>query len=301
MKIATLLKNTQKPFFSLEFFPPKDTAQWPKFFAMTEQLKALDPLFVSVTYGAGGSSQSNTLEITARLRTMEFEPMAHLTCVGTSSKHINEFLQNLRRVGVDNVLALRGDPPKSFGQTASSEENHAQSFDWHAEEFHYAADLVRHVRRVQPDMGLAVAGYPAPHPESASFVVDRAHTVSKIKAGADFVITQLFFDVREYFDLVDDMRRQGIHVPIIPGILPVQSLQSIRTVLAMCGANIPGKLYLQLEAAHKEGGEEAVREVGLSFAIQQIQQLLNGGAPGIHLYTLNRAELCLRLAQSIQC
>lgn len=285
MNIGTSIQQCTKPFYSLEFFPPKDQGQWPQFFSTVERLKALNPLFASVTYGAGGSTQDYTIEITARIRQMGLEPMAHLTCVGASLEHLSQCLQRLAEAGVDNVLALRGDAPAG------------QDTDWKAVDFGYASDLVRFVRRVQPHMGVGVAGYPAPHPESHSFAMDRVHTLEKVRAGADFVVTQLFFDVREYFDLVDFMRQKQVSVPIIPGILPVQSFDSVRRVLSMCGANIPGKLYLELEAAHLKGGAEAVREVGLRFAVNQIRQLVDGGAPGIHLYTLNRAGLCLRLVE----
>ncbi len=291
MKIAELINKSSKPFFSLEFFPPKDKEQWPNFFNCVEKLKELDPLFVSVTYGAGGSSQDNTLEIATRLHEMQLVPMAHLTCVGSTAKHINDFLFKLNQAGINNVLALRGDPPKDINQ---------EGFDWQNAEFKYAEDLVHFVRKTAPQMGIGVAGYPAPHPESPTFATDRAYTLSKIKAGAEFVITQLFFDVREYFDLVDTLKEKNIHIPIIPGVLPIQSFDSIKRVLSMCGANIPGNLYLQLEKAHSSGGEEAVREVGLEFAILQIKQLIAGGAKGIHLYTLNRSGLCLRLAQALK-
>lgn len=285
MNIGTSIRQCTKPFYSLEFFPPKDQAQWPQFFSTVERLQAINPLFASVTYGAGGSTQDYTIEITARIRQMGLEPMAHLTCVGASPDYLSQCLQRLVEAGVDNVLALRGDAPAG------------QNVDWSAADFRYASDLVHFVRRVQPQMGVGVAGYPAPHPESRSFVMDRTHTLEKVRAGADFVVTQLFFDVREYFDLVDFMRRQQVNIPIIPGILPVQSFDSVRRVLSMCGANIPGKLYLELEAAHLKGGAEAVRDVGLRFAVNQIRQLIDGGAPGIHLYTLNRAGLCLQLAE----
>ncbi len=292
MKIVELLKNTNKPFFSLEFFPPKNQEQWPDFFSCVEKLKSLEPLFASVTYGAGGSSQDNTLEIAKRLRQMDLEPLVHLTCVGANAARINSFLQSLRQSNIDNVLALRGDAPKGQEEACALAEKESG--------FRYAEDLVRYMRRVQPEMGVAVAGYPAPHPQSPTFALDRAYTLSKVRAGADFVVTQVFFDVREYFDFVDALRQENIHTPVIPGVLPIQSLASLKVLLSMCGANIPGKLYLELEAAHEKGGEEAVREAGLTFAIQQIRQLIEGGAPGIHLYTLNKAELCLRLAQAVK-
>lgn len=288
MNIGQRLQSCKKPFFSLEFFPPKEEQQWPVFLETVQRLAVLDPLFASVTYGAGGSSQDSTLEITERIQRMGLETMAHLTCVGASPERIRDFLSRLAAAGVHNVLALRGDAPKG------------EHMDWDKAPFRYAADLVCFVRETQPEMSVAVAGYPAPHPESLSFAADRAHTLAKIRAGADFVVTQLFFDVREYFDLVDRLRAEGVTVPVIPGILPVQSLDSIRRVLRMCGANIPGNLYLALEEAHQRGGVEAVRDVGMRFAVTQIRQLLDGGAPGIHLYTLNRAGLCLRLAEEVR-
>ena len=240
MNIGQLIAERGKPFYSFEFFPPKDPDQWPDFFKMAERLAPLEPLFTSVTYGAGGSSQDATLEIVSHLKKeFQFETMAHLTCVGATQDYITQYLQRLRDNGVDNVLALRGDIPK--GQD----------------------------------------------------------TVAKIREGADFVITQLFFDVREYLHFVDRLSDMGVSVPVIPGILPIQSLESIRRTLSLCGANIPGKLYLALEEANAKGGAEAVREAGLKFAVQQIRTLLDNGAPGIHLYTLNKASMCLRIAEEV--
>jgi methylenetetrahydrofolate reductase (NADPH) len=169
--------------------------------------------------------------------------------------------------------------------------------DWNKAVFRYAADLARFIREQDPLMGLAVAGYPAAHPESATFSADRDHTCEKIRAGADFVITQLFFDAREYEDFVRHLRARGITAPVIPGVLPIQSLESVRRILSLCGANIPGKLYLELEAANDSGGAAAVKEAGIAFAVRQIKRLLEFGAPGIHLYTLNRASTCLRIVE----
>jgi methylenetetrahydrofolate reductase (NADPH) len=285
MNIARQIAAAEKPFYSLEFFPPKEEKDWPAFFATVEQLRGIRPLFVSVTYGAGGSTQHATRALAGKLREMSLETMVHLTCVGADKAKIAAFLRELRAAGVENVLALRGDPPQG------------RSVDWGKAAFRYAADLVRFVRDQDPLMGLAVAGYPAAHPESATFSADREHTCEKIRAGADLVITQLFFDVREYEDFIRYLRAQGVTIPIIPGVLPIQSLESVRRILSLCGANIPGKLYLELEAANERGGAAAVKEAGIAFAVRQIRRLREFGAPGIHLYTLNRASTCLRIVE----
>lgn len=288
MKIRQALEARKGPFYSLEFFPPKDPAEWPAFFGIVERLKALDPLFASVTCGAGGSTRSYTLEIASRLKDgYGLEPMPHLTCVGATADSLREALDGFRAAGIDNVMALRGDKPRDAGP------------DWNEGTFRHAGDLVRFTRDGGYDFSVGVAAYPAPHPESPSFRSDREHLVRKIEAGADLVVTQLFFDSREYVALVDHLREHGVTAPVIPGVLPIQSLASIRRTLSMCGANIPGNLYLRLEEAHARGGTEAVKEAGLAFAVDQIKRLLDGGAPGVHLYTLNRAELCLRIADEV--
>ena len=286
MKIADLIAK-RSPFYSLEFFPPKKRENWPGFFTVVEKLNVLDPLFVSVTYGAGGSTQDNTLDITTRLAKSGLVPMAHLTCVGASEKGIRTYVEKLLAAGVHNILALRGDVPKG------------EDIRWEECEYSYASDLVSFVTREYPDMGIGVAAYLTPHPESAGFAEDRAATAHKMNAGSDFAVTQLFFDHREYFEYVAQMRSLGVHKPILPGVFPVQSLDSIRRVLSLSGCNIPAKLYLAIEEAYRTGGEEAVRETGIAFAAEQIRRLLDGGAPGIHLYTLNKADVCLRIAEAV--
>ena len=287
MKISeSIAARNGKQFYSLEFFPPKEKHNWPSFIETVNKLKAIDPLFASVTYGAGGGTQDNTLEITAKVKAeCGMEAMAHLTCVGTDKERISKFLDSLDKSGVHNILALRGDVPAG------------QNVDWDKAEFRHASDLVSFVRERYPHFGVSVAGYPAPHPEAVSVRLDRQHTALKVRSGSDFIVTQLFFDVREYFDLVESLKDLGVTVPIIPGVLPIQSLDSIRRILTLSGANIPGKLYLELEAAHEKGGAEAVKEAGIKFAVAQIRRLIDGGAPGIHLYTLNRASTCIRIVQ----
>jgi methylenetetrahydrofolate reductase (NADPH) len=234
----------------------------------------------------------NTLEIARRL-TQEggYLAMPHLTCVGSSRERIVDCLEQLRAMGISNVLALRGDAPKQL-------LNAGGKFDWRGEAFRHASELAAFVRASFPDFGLAVAAYPAPHPESSTLEEDRVYTAIKLKV-SDFAITQLFFDVREYIDLRDRLRALGVDKPVLPGVLPIQSFESLRHVLALCGANIPARLYIALEEAHRRGGAEAVREAGLRFAVEQIRLLLDAGAPGIHLYTLNKAELCLRIAEAV--
>jgi methylenetetrahydrofolate reductase (NADPH) len=286
VKIIDAIARCGRPFYSLEFFPPKDETFTPGFLDAVERLRALNPLFVSVTYGAGGGARNNTLDITARLAQRGFTPMAHLTCVGSSSAGLRAFLDSLSHAGVDNILALRGDAPKD------------RPFRWEDGEFQYASDLVAFVRREFPEFGIGVAAYPTPHPESVSYAADRQATRDKL-AASDFGVTQLFFDPREYFEYVEQMHALGVTKPILPGVLPIQSLESIRRVLSLSGGNIPAKLYLSLEDAHSKGGNEAVKEAGIAFAVRQIRRLLDGGAPGIHLYTLNKADTCLRIAEEV--
>ena len=289
MKISDKIKNCQKPFCSFEFFPPRDRGQWPAFFDIARRLRELNPQFVSITYGAGGSTQDNTLEVARHLHCeLGFETLVHLTCVKSSREKIDAFLGDLAAAGIENILALRGDPPQG------------EDYDWSNAEFHHASDLVRYVRDHHPNFDLGVAAYPYPHPESSSFQLDRSFTQQKIQAGANFVITQLMFDVREYFDLVERLNSMGIMIPIIPGILPVLSMDSLRRTLSMCGANMPGKLFFQMEEAHNQGGPDAVKEAGIQFAIEQCRKLLEWGAPGIHLYTLNRADTVTRIVNELR-
>ena len=288
MRIAELLSK-RTPFLSLEFFPPKDRAEWPAFFATVERLKALNPLFASVTYGAGGSTQSDTLELVSRLaQEYGLETMAHLTCVGADTEKLTAFLDQLVVAGVHNVLALRGDLP----QDASPEVFACLPLQ-------NASDLVTFIRATHPEIGVGVAGYPETHPEAESPAADLSYLKLKVDQGGDFIVTQLFFDNQHYFDFVRKARALGITKPIIPGILPVVSLKVIQRIVSLCGAGIPPAFLQELEAADQRGGAVAVEEVGVAFARKQAQELLAAGAPGVHLYTLNRADAVLKLAQGL--
>ena len=278
-----------KQFISLEYFPPKGHGEWPAFFKTVERLCSLNPLFASVTYGAGGSTHRDTMEIVTRLqREHGLEAMAHLTCVGSSPEEVKHFLNELASAGVSNVLALRGDAPNEAapGVAPSSTLEHA-------------SDLVSFIRSSHPELGIGVAGYPEAHPESLSPESDLSFLKLKLDNGADFSITQLFFDNRLYFDFVRMARSADITKPIIPGILPVVSLKVIKKIVSLCGATIPADYLAALEEADLSGGATAVQKVGVAFARRQAQELLKAGVPGVHIYTLNRAEVVLELVDGL--
>ncbi len=275
MKIQSLFGNEQ-PVISFEFFPPKDDAGADTLFQTIETLKQLTPSFVSVTYGAGGSTRRKTLEITERIkREIGIEAMAHLTCVGHSRGEILELLDELETAGIENIMALRGDPPK--GET---------NFVPHPDGFRFASELVQFIRS-KKSFCLGVAGYPEVHPEAISKEDDLANLKRKVETGGQFIVTQLFFDSKDYFDLVQRADSAGIHVPIVPGIMPISNVAQIKRFTQMCGAKLPGDLLSKLEAV--EGDNEAVTQVGIQHATNQCKMLLRGGAPGIHFYTLNKS------------
>lgn len=284
MQIVDLIRPGQ-PFLSLEFFPPKERSQWPGFFDVVRQLKVLAPLFCSVTYGAGGGTQHNTLEIVTRMK-QEYglEPLTHLTCVGADAAKLRDFLDQVRQGGVENVLALRGDPP--HGSTTFVPDN---------EDFQYGKDLVAFIRQSYPDLCIGVAGYPETHPESPSAEADLFHLKQKVDAGADFIITQLFFNNDVYFDFVARARQAGITAPIVPGVLPVANLAALKRMLSFCGATVPAEYMQDLERVHALYGDSGVRGLGLGYAKNQVRGLLDRGAPGVHLYTLNKADTCLEI------
>lgn len=288
MRISDLLAR-HKRFLSLEFFPPKEKEAWPAFFQEVERLTSLNPLFVSVTYGAGGSTQVNTLELVTRLKQdYQLNPMAHLTCVGASEESLRAFMDALGAAGIDNVLALRGDPPQ--GQADFKAENAA---------FQHASDLAAFIHTAYPAMGIGVAGYPEKHPQAPSLEADLDFLELKIAKGGSFVITQLFFDNTFYFDFVAKARARGITAPIIPGVLPILNLASVKRIVSLCGATLPPAYLAQLEEASVAGGPDAVRAVGVAYAKAQARDLLERGAPGIHLYTLNKAQACLDIVEGL--
>lgn len=277
----------RRPLRSIEFFPPKDDAGVEALRQTASALKSVSPDFVSVTYGAGGSTRQRTAEVSGLLKSQfGFTVMPHLTCVGHSRAELNDIADRIHGDGFRNIMALRGDPPKG-----SSEFNAA------SDGLRYANELVSLLKARHPDFCLGVGGYPEKHPEAASADADLESLRRKVDAGADFVTTQLFFDNDAYYRFVDRCRKAGIHVPIVPGIMPVLSLKQIRRFTSMCGTSLPQLLIRRLEAA----GEMAdiVEAVGIDWSLQQIRDLLGRGAPGYHLYILNRAKSALALAAGL--
>jgi len=288
LRVCDLIKG-KSPFISLEFFPPKEREAWPGFFEVVEKLKELEPLFASVTYGAGGSTQDNTLAIVTRMkRDHGIEPLTHLTSVGASAGKLDDFLKSLRAADIENVLALRGDPPRGV-----------DDFDFSSQDFRHATDVIEFIGAKYPEICVGGAAYPEPHFESPSIKSDLEMVALKVKKGARFLVTQMFFDNRMYFDYVERLMEMGADVPVVPGVLPILSLKSAKFILSLCGAAIPGKFLSALEKAHEEGGDDAVYELGIDYATKQAQQLLDGGAPGVHLYTLNRAEAVLEIGRNL--
>ncbi|MES1175340.1 MAG: methylenetetrahydrofolate reductase [NAD(P)H] [Myxococcales bacterium] len=276
MKITAKLAP-KTPAFSFEFFPPKDEAGVDRLFETVARLQVYEPAYVSVTYGAGGSTRKLTVDLVTRIkREVGLEAMAHLTCVGATREEISSVLDQLRDGGIENVLALRGDPPK--GETAFVKSEGG---------FGYASELTAFIRS-RYDFCLAGACYPECHPESASPDADLANVKRKVDAGADVLVTQLFFDSKDYFSYVARARAAGIAVPIIAGIMPITNVSQVKRFTALCGAGIPEPLLKRLEAAGSDA--EAVQVIGVEHAAAQCRELLDGGAPGIHFYTLNRSH-----------
>jgi methylenetetrahydrofolate reductase (NADPH) len=273
--------ETGEPIFSFEFFPPKTDAGVASLFETLRQLRPLGPSFVSVTWGAGGSTQGRTLELVTRIkRDTEIEAMAHLTCGGVARSDLEGTLSALRAAGIDNVLALRGDPPR--GQ---------REFVPHPDGLAHASDLVKLCADFSAREGKAftvgAACYPEGHIESRDLAQDLRHLKAKVDAGAHFLITQLFFDNRVYFDFVGRARAAGIEVPILPGIMPITNVDQIERFTAMCGARVPAKLTAALRVRRED--TDGALQLGVAWATLQCADLLRRGAPGIHFYTLNRS------------
>jgi methylenetetrahydrofolate reductase (NADPH) len=275
MRISERLRS-RAPFFSFEFFPPKTDAGTVSLMDALRTLRGLDPAYVSVTYGAGGSTRERTIDVAKRIKSeLGIEVLAHVTCAGSSAEALRTLLRDLEAAGIENVLALRGDPPRGSDAFVAVDGG-----------FRYASDLVAMLER-EFDFCIAGACYPEKHPEAASLHDDLDALERKVNAGARLLVTQLFFDNARYFEFVARVRARGISVPVIPGIMPITNYDQIDRFTAMCGATIPSRLRAALEERRDE--PEAVAELGVAYATLQCVELLEKGAPGVHFYTLNKS------------
>lgn len=277
MRIDEIIAGSDGPVFSFEFFPPKSDQGEQNLRAALEDLQELQPAFASVTYGAGGSTRDRTLELVTWLKhDLGIEALAHLTCVGASRSELRTILDNTVAAGIENVLALRGDPPR--GQTEWTPHPHGLK---------YSTELTTLIADAYPQLGIGAACFPEVHPQAVDMASDVRFLRAKVDAGASFLITQLFFDNDLYFNFVDEARAAGIEVPILPGIMPITNVAQIKTITGLCGATIPAALLEQLE--HRAEDPDAVLNLGVSYATLQCAELLARGAPGIHFCTLNRS------------
>jgi methylenetetrahydrofolate reductase (NADPH) len=275
MRIDQILANG-RPAFSFEFFPPKTETGEHNLYTALSELRPLEPSFVSVTYGAGGSTREKTIEIVKRIREeWGLEAMAHFTCVGATVPQLVATLDEMEQAGIDNVLALRGDPPAGQEFWTKTEGG-----------LEFSRELVELISDGYP-FAIGAACFPETHIHAESPEADLAYLAKKVAAGVDFLITQLFFDNALYFDFVARARASGIEVPIIPGIMPITHAGQVQRMASMCGSSIPEGLRRELEA--RDDAPEAMLDFGVAYATLQCAELLAGGAPGIHFYTLNRS------------
>jgi methylenetetrahydrofolate reductase (NADPH) len=282
-----------KPTVSFEFFPPKTAESQEQLYTTIRDLEKIQPNFVSVTYGAGGSTRELTHDLVLRLKTTTtLDPIPHLTCVGHNESEIAAILERYAAAGVSNILALRGDPPRD-----------QPDYDHSRDIFPQAAALVSFIKKFRghPDprgFGIGVAGFPEGHPATPNRLLEMDYLKAKVDAGADYICTQLFFDNHDFYDFRDRCALAGISAPIIAGIMPVTSLGSMKRMAELAGGSrFPAKLLKALQRANS--APEAVREIGLHYATEQCADLLDNGVAGIHLYTLNQStatrEICQRL------
>ena len=289
MKIRDLLKTT-RPTISFEFFPPKDDKAMATLEETLSHLRELRPTFTSCTYGAGGSTRARTLEVTLKIKEkFGLEAMAHFTCVGQRLTEIDLILESFARHGIENILALRGDRPAGQPEPAEG---------WFPD-FENAVHLIRHIReRFGDTFSIGCAGYPEKHPEAADFETDLRHLKEKVDAGADFIITQLYFINADFFNFVRRARELGIPIPIIAGIMPVTNVAQIKKFTTMCGAVIPEKMLVDLDPIAAD--TEAVHRYGVEWSTRQCRELLANGVDGLHFYTLNRSKSSRQIVENLR-
>ncbi len=271
--------SQDKPVISFEIYPPKtEKGEATLFNEEVPKLLQLSPTFMTCTYGAGGSTRQKTLDVVSRLhRDFNVSTAAHLTCVGSSREELTEYISRIRKAGINNIVALRGDPPQ--GET---------SFTPHPEGLNYASELVSLIKEIG-GFGVAVAGYPEAHPECPDKMLDWLRCRDKVVAGADVIITQLFYDVRDFYEYRDHMTNVlKVDVPIVPGVLPIVSTPQIKRFCGMCGSRLPSDVLMNLDKYTDDA--ESARKYGVELASKMAEELLANGAPGIHFYVLNKAK-----------
>ena len=286
MKISEKLRLST-PIFSFEFFPPKDSEGFASLFETIARLKVSDPGFVSVTYGAGGSTRSKTVDLVGNIKNfIGLESMAHLTCVGHDQQEIRSVLESLQSRNIDNILALRGDPPQGEEKFLKTEGG-----------FEYGNELVAFIKK-NFSFCVGAACYPEGHVECKDLDKDIENLKRKVDSGADFLVTQLFFDNKHYFDFMDRAAKANIDIPVVPGIMPVLNLKQIKRFTKMCGATLSPGLINKFSGI--EDDSEKVRQIGIAHAIEQCRELLENKAPGIHFYTLNRSKATLTILGALR-
>jgi len=286
MHIRDILTKRQ-PCFSFEFFPPRTRDGAEQLYASMVDLAPLQPAYVSVTYGAGGSTRELTHGLLIRIQEHTgLTVVSHMTCVGATREEIGEILADYQAHGILNIMALRGDPPK--GETAFRQPDGG---------FAHAAELVAFIKRSFPQMGVGVAGFPEGHPETPNRLLEMDYLKAKADAGADYICTQLFFDNRDFYDFCERCEIAGITIPIIAGIMPVTSLKGMRRMAELAlGARFPARLTKSLVRAKDD---EYVERVGIHWATEQVRDLVDHGVRGVHFYTLNRSKATLRIYETL--
>jgi len=286
IRIDRLLSQSCRPLISFEFFPPKTDAGFASLFSTINDLKPLQPAYVSVTYGAGGSTRQKTVDLVERIqREAQINAMAHLTCVGHTADEIGQILDDLWKTGVRNVLALRGDPPAGQSTFTATEGG-----------FAYANELAGFIQS-RGDFCIGVAGYPEGHPQCLNRARDLENLKKKVDAGGCFIVTQLFFDNADFYRFRDEARAMGITVPIIAGIMPISNVAQIKRFVSMCGAKIPQRLLRKLEAI--ESDPAAVHRAGVEFATLQCRDLMFNDVDGLHFYTLNKSPATVQIVEAL--
>jgi len=285
MKIKELFK-TKKPVISFEIFPPKFDTPLETIYDSLKQFKDLNPDFISVTYGAGGSQKDRTIEISSKIKNeYDVESMAHLTCVGQSEEEIDLMLDSLQKNGIENILALRGDPPIN-----------QPDFDFSKGAFRYASELIRYIKS-KSNFCIAAAAYVEGHVDCKRLKEDMAYLKKKVDEGVDFLITQLFFDNRLFYDFLDKAAALNINCPVTPGIMPIFKADQIKRITYLCGASIPAKLVIMMDKY--ENSPEDLRKAGIEYASTQIRDLIDNGVDVVHLLTMNRPKSSKEILQNV--